>query len=279
MRNLALTSVLPLLLLMAPAQAQTPLPIIKVRHLTLNGLTGISQVHQQQIARDIKKQTYTDSTINGIPDRLRSALVQRGFLGAYAPAPDIIVVSSKSGEEVIDMTYQVQAGSRYRLKQISFTSNQPQFAFPERDLRQSFAISDGAAFDSEAIRTGLQKLRQLYATRGYVNCTPMPDIEPDDTSATVSVKIDVDEGAVYRVGVLVLDGVEPVQGAGAKLLESWKQYQGQVANPKLAADFMRANAAYLTPKAVILPFSEDGSQHLLNFRLSFDGPSASNQSD
>lgn len=274
MRNLTLASVLLLAPLLILAQTQDSSPAIKVRHLTLNGLTGISEADQVQIARDIKSQTYTDDTIDEIPARLRTALMQRGFFRANAPAPEVRVVNTHPGEEVIDMTYHVQEGPQYHLKRIAFSSNRPSrgFVFPEQELRQTFPISDGAVFDSESIRDGVQKLRELYASKGYVNCIPVPNIQTDDPAATVTVNIDLDEGAVYRVGALVLDGVEPFRGAGAKFLESWKQYQGQVYDGKLAASFMRANAAYLSPKALIFAISEDGAQHLLNFRLSFDGP-------
>lgn len=270
--------VLGLLLLPIPvcAESQTDTVQIRVRNLTLSGAAHLSQAEQQQIAHDIEKQTYTDSTVWEIPERLRSALMQRGFFQASAPAPDVTIVSSKPGEEVIDMAYRIQEGPQYRLRQITFSSNRQSasLVLPDQELRQTFAIADGAIFNTEAIRFGLQKLRELYASKGYANCIPVPDIQTGD-AATVTVNIVLDEGAVYRVGALLLDGVEPVRGAGAKLLESWKQYQGHVYNGTMEVEFMRANAAYLTPSAFLTVFSDH--EHLLNFRLSFQGPSASNQ--
>jgi len=54
--------------------------------------------------------------------------------------------------------------------------------------------------------------------------------------------------------------VEPVSGAGAKLLQAWKQYQGRVYDPQLLTTFISENSAYLAPHATkcqLVPVYQD----------------------
>ncbi len=80
----------------------------------------------------------------------------------------------------------------------------------------------------------------------------------------------IDEGVVFRIGSLMLDGIEPTPGAGARLLESWKTYRGQIYSEHLIDSFVQQNAASLPPHASagnILEMYPDGNLRLLNFRL------------
>jgi outer membrane protein assembly factor BamA len=279
MRKLLLAFGFLLLPVAAWAQAPTDSTQITVRHVTLTGAGPISQADLRSIANDIEKQKYTGSSIAEISDRIRYGLQVRGFFMASAAAPKITVVSNGPGREMIDLAYDVHEGSRYRLKEITFANVQPMknLAFAKSELRQKFPISDGAIFDVEKIRAGLEQLRKLYANEGYINFTPVPNTQADDAAGTVALRVDVDEGVVFRLGNLVLDGVEPVPGAGAKLQDAWKQYQGQVYSEPLMRDFIRENAAYLPPHKAdwqLLEIRQDVPLHLVTIRLELDDPAA-----
>ncbi len=277
MRRLAFS----LLLLSVAAWAQSrPSSLqITVRHLNLMGATQISPADRLQISSDIEKRKYTEDSVSEISDRLCYALQERGFFKASAATPEVTVVSSNPTEQIIDVTYQVHEGQRYRLKQITFRNVQPTkgFVFSEKELRQAFQINDGEIFEPDKIRVGLEQLRKVYASKGYVNFTPVPNTEADDRMGAIALRIDVDEGLAFRVGDLVLDGIEPVPGAGAKLLESWKQYEGRVYDGgQVLKDFIRENAAYLPshPTEQKFDIQQDPEHHILVFRLELDDPTA-----
>ncbi len=277
MRRLA--SSLLLLSIAAWAQSWPSSLQITVRHLNLMGATQISPADRLQISSDIEKRKYTEDSVSEISDRLCYALQERGFFKASAATPEVTVVSSNPTEQIIDVTYQVHEGQRYRLKQITFRNVQPTkgFVFSEKELRQAFQINDGEIFDTDKIRVGLEQLRKVYASKGYVNFTPVPNTEADDRMGTIALRIDVDEGLAFRVGDLVLDGIEPVPGAGAKLLESWKQYEGRVYDGgQVLKDFIRENAAYLPshPTEQKFDIQQDPEHHILVFRLELDDPTA-----
>ena len=109
----------------------------------------------------------------------------------------------------------------------------------------------------------------MYESKGYVNFTPVPNTQADHASHAISLTVDIDEGAQFRIGGLVLDGPEPQPGVGRKVLENWKQYQGQIYNPQILEQFLRDNSALLPPGVSWKDLSTqpDGSRHILNFRL------------
>ncbi len=219
--------------------------------------------------------TITD--VADISERLRYALEERGFFKAAAVAPDVTVVSRSPSEEVIDVACHVNLGQQYRLKEIAFSNVNPSraLAFPITTLRQSFLIKDGDIFGVERIRIGLENLRKLYANSGYINFTPVPNTESDDQLGTISLRVDLDEGLVFHLGTLVLEGAEPVAGAGAKLMQSWKQYQGRVFSGQLLDNFMRENAAYLPQHAMdwqLFQMETDPVSRVVSVRLELDEP-------
>jgi len=256
------------------AQAKTDSVQIKVRTLTIVGAAQISPAERQQIASEIENMPFTLTSVKEISERVRYALQERGFFKVFVAEPDVTIVSTSPSEQIIDATYPVDLGQQYRLKEISFSVYpEKALAFSTSELRQSFPIKDEEIFDTEKIRTGLEKLRELYANSGYINFTPVPNTYPDDQMGTISLRVDMDEGVQFRVGALMLDGVEPAPGVGAKLLQAWKPYEGQIYNQQILDNFMRENAAYFPRDTSTLLFGmlQDPQHDVVNFRLDLDG--------
>jgi outer membrane translocation and assembly module TamA len=250
------------------AQTATPDPDITVRRLTLSSLANRLPLDaQQQIVQDIRSRIYKHAYLEEIAERVRYACQVRGFFKADVGRPSVTVVSQTPQKEIVDIAFSVNEGEQYRLKDISFTGEK---AFSAEELRAEFHIVDGDIFNTAEIRQGLDALRKIYQGKGYVNFTPVPNTQVDDAAHTISLIIDTDEGAQFRIGRLVLDGPEPKPGAGAKLLENWKQYEGQIYDPRILERFLRDNAALLPPGVTLdnnLAITQDAHLHILIFRL------------
>ena len=258
----------------AAAQTATSAPDITVRRLTLTTVTDRLPLDaRQQIIRDIQSRTYKHANSEEeIAERVRYACQVHGFFKAVMGRPSVTVLSETPQQEIVDISLAVNEGEQYRLKDISFTGEK---AFSAEELRAEFHIVDGDIFNTEKIRQGLDALRKLYAAKGYVNFTPVPNTQADDAAHTISLLIDTDEGAQFRIGRLVLDGPELKPGAGAKLLENWKQYEGQLYDYRIPEKFLQENAALLpaglTPEKN-LAIRQDPSSHILLFRLDLPNP-------
>ena len=278
MRKPTLARVLFLLPIALLGQSKNDTVQIRLRKLTLVGASQISPAEQQKIAAEIEKLNPATmdsaSSIDEISERLRYALQKRGFFKALVSDSNVTIVGESASEEVIDANYYVELGRQYRLKQITFANNadpRKGLAFSASELRQSFPISDGEIFDTDKIRIGLEKLRQLYADHGYINCTPVPATEADEVTGTIALRLDLDEDAIFRMGKLRLEGVEPARGVGEKLLEAWKPYEGQIYSQQLLENYIHENAAHLSWKARPWPLTPaDGQDHIVNFVLDFD---------
>ena len=85
---------------------------------------------------------------------------------------------------------------------ISFAKNN---VFSGAQLRQEFPIQDGDVMSDQKIREGLDKMRRLYASKGYMELSPVPQVVTDDANRTVSIIMDVAEGPQFSVKGLTLD--------------------------------------------------------------------------
>ena len=264
-----LTATLSVLLLCSALGAQQAASTgrVTIRNIAFNGLAPIPPADQERIVVAVQEHTYTRESLPETSGRVRQQLQDRGYFKARVPAPTITVVSNDSRGELVDLELDVNLGQQYFLKQIVFTNNH---VFTAGQLRESFPLDDGAIFDTSKVRQGLEDLRRKYTDRGYINFTSVPETVVDEPAATIRLMIDLQEGAQYRAGALMLDGVEGVPGAAAKLHESWKQYQGRVFNEAMIKSFMLENAAYLPQHKTdwqLFDISQDSGIHVVNVRL------------
>jgi outer membrane translocation and assembly module TamA len=132
----------------------------------------------------------------------------------------------------------VEPGALYRLGEIHF---QRATIFPPAQLRNVFSLRNGDLFSPTKFSEGLDELRKLYATRGYVDCVANPVASIDESRRTIDLVLDVDEGRPYDFGKLYLVGVEPRPGAGKALLDSWKPLEGRRYNPVELQHWLLAN--------------------------------------
>ena len=99
----------------------------------------------------------------------------------------------------------------------------------------------------EKIRRGLERLRRLYAARGYINFAPIPNTEADDENWAVTLRIDLDEGQQFHYGKLTVRGNELHPGDSKKILNAWRFTEGQVYNATEVEKFWNDIAPYLPP--------------------------------
>lgn len=266
--------------------AQSFPPDVSVRHVTLVTATPIDFSERQQIIRAIKSRKCERAQIDDVTDELsqitRDVFQQRGYFKAQVNHFDLRFVENSPQREVIDLIAEVTPGALYRLRDISF---QHEGAVRVDQLRHQFTITDGDIFDISKMRTGLERLRRLYADSGYINFSAVPDTEIDETNHTIAILIDIDEGHIYHMGKLLIDGDEWRHGTKAKLTRDWQKYQGRTFSPIALRDFLRdehaspdvdpdslfrwevINATRTWPNLDVPPFT-------INFRITLANPSA-----
>jgi|SRR5208283_3173055 len=136
-------------------------------------------------------------------ERVRFAYQDEGYFEAMVTAKSVPFVADKSQYDIRVNIGPV--GKQYRLGGIDIVRAG---AFPSQQLLDLFPIEPGEIFSREKIVKGLDAVKHLYGSEGYINYAGVPDAQVDDDAAAINLTIDVDEGKQFRlrrVEVLGLD--------------------------------------------------------------------------
>ena len=182
---------------------------------------SLPEADRERIVRLFQHKTYLQVEI-GV--RIGVALRNLGYDRTVVDEPTISFPSQGVRKGTARVTVKVQQGAQYRLGEIHFRKAT---IFPATRLRNLFSVRSGEIFNVGKIVEGLEDLRKLYGTKGYVNFAAVPETSIDESHRTIDLVVDVDEGKPYNFGQLRLEGIEPYAGAGQALLNSWKTLEGK----------------------------------------------------
>ena len=128
-------------------------------------------------------------------ERTRAAYQNMGYFKVVVTGKALLVASDPLGRYNIAIRI-VDQGIQYRLDDLNIVGAT---VFSEVQLRDLFPIQRGEIFSRKKIAEGLEALRHLYGSRGYLNYTGVPQTEFDDASGTADLEINVDEGKQFRL--------------------------------------------------------------------------------
>ena len=240
-----------------------------IRNLTLTGVSGVPAPELAEIEMELKQTCCQYAETQEMRERMLYTFQEKGYFEARMHHMEVTATDSHAAPPAVDIYADVSPGQRFRLKAIEFHGNE---VIPSDELRQQFKIADGDIFNVEKIRQGLDDIRRLYASRGYINFTPVPNTEADEKSGFVTLTIDADEGNQFRLGGLLLDGEEPHAGDGAKLLEAWKPMEGKAYDGEKIEEWWQLAATMLPPGSrmeQLLELKQDAQSHIVTAMLSF----------
>lgn len=144
--------------------------------------------------------TEVSSIAEEMNERVRAAYQNEGYFKALVDAKAVPIPTDKHRYDVVVRVRTV--GKLYRLGDLNISNAT---SFPTQQLRDLFPIQRGEVFSREKIADGLDAVRRLYGTLGYINYTSVPDTEFDDGNGIANLTIDVDEGKQFHLrGVEVL---------------------------------------------------------------------------
>jgi outer membrane translocation and assembly module TamA len=233
---------------------------VTVARLTLDGDLGLLARDQNEITSSIKQQSYfgtPDEVTAAVLQRVRAAWQNRGYFKVQVDG-DAKVLTSNAVSMSIALAVHVDAGQQYRLGQMTFRSYRG--ISNMKDLRSLFPMREGDLFSRAAVGEGLENLRNVYLQSGYVNITFIPNTQIDESTRTISLAIEMDEGKqffVSRIDVVGLDGQ-----ASEVILKDSPLKPGDIYNQKLADLFVPEHASLLPP----------GTSPKSRVRLHFDEP-------
>lgn len=112
------------------------------------------------------------------------------------PIPFIFKKNAKKA----DVKVFVEEGRQYRRGRLSFTDVEL-FRSPDDILAPVFRMDEGAIFNVESLRDGLENLKKLYGEFGYIDFVGEPSFEFRDAEAEplIDLNLTVDEGRQFFV--------------------------------------------------------------------------------
>jgi hypothetical protein len=223
--------------LVAKAGLGQPCPNELERCVRINKLvivsTSLPDADRDRIVRLFEQKRFPQDD-DEIRERIRQAVRDLGYFKTVVDAPTFAFPT----RGIANVTVKVNPGAQYRLGQIRFRRAT---VFPADQLRDLFSQREGDFFNATKFSRGLDDLRKLYGTRGYVNMVANPVPSLDESRRIIDLVLDVDDGGAYDFGRLYLEGVEPHPGAGKALLDSWKPLEGRRYNPVELQHWLLAN--------------------------------------
>ena len=144
----------------------------------------------------------------------------RGFLKAQFDDAQSAVVND-GPRTLVDIDLPVHPGMQYKVKRIAWTGNT---VFPAEKLQPLIHLKPGELANAVQLEQDLDGVRKLYGVKGYLMARIEPVPTMDDAQATVTYGLNVVEGDQYRMGDLLIDGID--QPAIKRIMYEWQMKKG-----------------------------------------------------
>jgi outer membrane protein assembly factor BamA len=154
-----------------------------------------------------------------VSEQVRPLYLQSGHLRAKfgAPEPRFTGDPNQPLPSKVAVTLPIDAGLAYKLKEVTWSGNTVITTAP---LGTLVAAKTGDIVDGMAMTAVWQRVQREYARRGYVDAKIDPQPEYSDADSTVSFRVVINEGPLYRMGKLVITGLS--LDAERALRVNWK---------------------------------------------------------
>ena len=206
---------------------------ILIVDFTITGTQTITSTDLAAITSDMIGSCF-DEDSEAMEESLRDLFQDRGYFKAEVRSLSFKPRDPLGVPKPVTMEGEVSEGARYKLAKITFVENH---AFSSEKLRQQFPLKSGDLFEKAKVAGGLQCLRKLYGTRGFLDFTAIPETN-FGSNATVNLDISVQEGAQYHMGKLDIVADKDV---AARLHAEWKLAEGDVYDHTYIDKFFETN--------------------------------------
>ncbi len=132
-------------------------------------------------------------------ERIRLFYQKEGFLDVKV-APEF---QYDDKEQAIHIKVMVEEGSRYMTGVVKISGNK---VFPESEIWQELEMLPGQTFSQYYLSQDIEKIRDYYQTRGYMDARIIPDTKMNATTQKMDVTYSIEEGDLYFVEKVMVRG-------------------------------------------------------------------------
>lgn len=210
---------------------------VLVGDVVITGTRALDSAELADISTNFSGSCFNDSS-DEIRERLKDQFQQHGFFMAKVSSVRLKAPDPLANPRPVSIEAEVQEGPRYRLGELVVAGNR--FINSQR-IADAYPLKPGAAFDTSKVRSGLESVRKLYGSEGYLDVMAMPEVTLG-SNAVVTLRISITEGKQYRMGKLEIGG----DTEKADLLRArWEVPEGATYDDSYLAKFIEVNRSLL----------------------------------
>lgn len=218
--------------------------LVTVRNIEFTGTGEAEMQPLEEAAQRLPDRAYSRLRLQTlVQHQLLPVFHARGYLKAAFgdPQPKVMKVASADtdggprNQTIVDVTFAVTPGPQYKLKSLEWSGNRE---FPSDVLQKMVVAKPGEPANTVRLADNLKEIQKLYSSRGYVTTTIKADASYDDGASTVSIILNVNEGALYHMGELEFRGLD--NSLMAKLRNAWKIRPGDVYDATYLSEYLPA---------------------------------------
>jgi len=210
-------------------------PNITIRNVEFSGAGPEELPLLTKAAKRLQDGEYMRPAIRTLEDKAFLPIFrEHGYLKAVLGDPEPKVVQNDEHDTLVDVTFPVEPGHQYKLAAIEISGNQ---ALSQDSLRTVFHLQPGQIANEIELEKDLDAARKLYGTRGYMGTEIKTEARTDDTKATVSYVVTINEGDVYKMGEVEIRGLD--SKTTARLQNEWTLRGGDVYDASYVGRFVQ----------------------------------------
>ena len=141
-----------------------------------------------------------------LSEQIRPIYLKQGYLKAKLGPAEVRLSGTPTAKlpEQIPVFVPVAAGDVYHFAEAQWSGNN---VISSISLNSYFALKPGALADGMQIEAALDKIREEYGRRGYLDAVVQPEPTFNETAHTVSYQISITEGLQFHMGGWVITGL------------------------------------------------------------------------
>jgi outer membrane protein assembly factor BamA len=213
-------------------------PDIRIRNTDFTGASPAELSTLEVGAKRLEGTAYLRSLLRVQEDRVFVPIyLERGYLKSSFGDAQAKVIGDSSNPTLVDVTIPVVPGLEYKVDTADFSG---QTAFPVEKLRPLIHLQSGQPANAVQLQDDILAIKKLYGTKGYMEVAIDPVPQMDDTRSTVKYQIEIREGGVFKMGELIIEGLDTQ--TTARLVEDWRLRGGDPYDSSYPSRFLEDTA-------------------------------------
>lgn len=207
---------------------------IPVCRVAFSGASAINNDELRENSKPIFNEDYSRGIIVGFANiTLGDLYRQRGYLRALFSHASVKILDDDGCKNGVAVTLLVEEGLQYSWDKAEWIDNK---ALSAQELDTALGMKPGEIASITKINKGLFQVNKAFGTKGYIAVSLRPMRDFDDANKRVTFRVQVIEGAQYKMGVLTFKGI-PDETA-AHLKSQWKLSPGAVYDASYLDEFI-----------------------------------------